>query len=78
MGWMVRHCAWVVSNFQVKGTGRTPYHSIRGKDDAGEVMPFGEVCLERNHSEDGPKLKHEVDARSFLSASSTALMNSRC
>ena len=22
MGWMVRHCAWVVNNFQVKGTGR--------------------------------------------------------
>ena len=24
MGWMVRHCAWVVNNFQVKFTGRTP------------------------------------------------------
>ena len=21
MGWMVRQCAWVVNNFQVKGTG---------------------------------------------------------
>ena len=30
LGWMVRHCAWVVNNFQVKGTGRTPYRSIRG------------------------------------------------
>ena len=45
MGWMVRHCAWVVNNFQVKGTGRTPYRSLRGRDCTGEVVPFGEVCL---------------------------------
>ena len=50
MGWMVRHCAWVVNSFQVKGTGRTPYRSIRGKDYTGEV------CLGRNHSEDGADL----------------------
>ena len=56
IGWMERHCAWVVSNFQVKGTGRTSYRSIRGKDYTGEVVPFGEVCLGRNHSEDGAKL----------------------
>ena len=56
MGWMVRHCAWVVNNFHVKGTGRTPYRSILGKDYTGEVVPFGEVCLVRNHSEDGAKL----------------------
>ena len=56
MGWMLRHCAWVVNNFQVKGTGRTPYRSIRGKDHTGDVVSFGEVCLERNHSEDGAKL----------------------
>ena len=53
---MVRHCAWVVNNFQVKGTGRTPYRSIRGKDYTGEVVQFGEICLGRNHSEDGAKL----------------------
>ena len=56
LGWMVRHCAWVVNNFQVKGTGRTPYRSIWGKDCTGEVVPFGEVCMGRNHSEDGAKL----------------------
>ena len=42
MGWMVRHCAWVVNNFQVKGTRRTPYSSIWGKDYTGEVVPCGE------------------------------------
>ena len=55
MGWMVRHCAWVVHNFQVKGTEGTPYRSIRGKDYTGEIVPFGEVCLGRNPSEDGVK-----------------------
>ena len=43
IGWMVRHCAWVVNNFQVKGTGRTPYRSIRSKDYIGEVVPFGDL-----------------------------------
>ena len=37
MGWMV------VNNFQVKGTGRTPYRSVRSKDNIGDVVPFGEV-----------------------------------
>ena len=44
MCWMVRHCAWVANNFQVKGTGKTLYRSIRCKDHTGEVVPFGEVC----------------------------------
>ena len=56
MSWTVRHSAWVVNNFQVKGSGRTPYRSLRGKDNIGEVVPFGEVCLGRNLSEDGAKL----------------------
>ena len=56
MGWMVGHCARVVNYFQVKGTGRTPYRSIRSKDHTGEVVLLGQVCLGRNHSEDGAKL----------------------
>ena len=56
MGWMVRHCAWVVNHFQVKGPGTAPYRSLRGKDYTGEVVPFGEICLGRKHSEDGAKL----------------------
>ena len=56
MGCMVRHSAWVVYNVQVKGTGKTPYRSIRSKDYTGEVVPFGETCLGRNHSVDGAKL----------------------
>ena len=56
MGWMARHCAWIVNKFQVKGTGRTPCRSKWGKDCTGEVVTFGEVCLERNQTEDGAKL----------------------
>ena len=88
MGWMVRHCAWVVNNFQVKCTGRTPYRSIRGKDYTGEVMPFGEICLSRNHSEDGAKLNMrwmrgffvgKLDRTDeFLLLTPTGAMKTRC
>ena len=53
---MVRHSAWVGNNSQVKGSGRTPYRSLRRKDYTGEVVPFGAVCLGRDRSEDGAKL----------------------
>ena len=85
---MVRHCAWVVNNFQVKGTGRTPYRSIRGKDYTGEVVPFGEVCLGRNLSEDGAKLNMrwmrgvsvgKLDRTDdFLLLTPTGAMKTRC
>ena len=71
MGWMVRHCAWVVNNFQVKGTGRTPYRSIQCKDYTRSVLgakPF------RGWSQ----VEHEVDARSFLLASLTAPISFCC
>ena len=65
MGWMVRRCAWVVNHFQVKGLGTAPYRSLRGKNYTGEVVPFGEICLGRKHSEDGAKLNVEMETRSF-------------
>ena len=88
MGWMVRHCAWVVNNFQVKGIGRTLYRSIRGKDYTGGVVPFGELCLGRNHSEDGAKLNMrwmlgvfvgKLDRTDeFLLLTPTGAMKTRC
>ena len=88
MGWMVRHCAWVVNNFQVKGTGRTPCRSLWGKDYTGEVVPYGEVCLGRNHSEDGAKLNMRWMRRvfvgkldrtdEFLLLTPTGAMKTRC
>ena len=80
MSWMVRHCAWVVNHFEVKGTGRTPYRSIQGKDYTGEVVPFGEVCLGRNHSEDGAKFfVGKLDRTDeFLLLTPTSAMKTRC
>ena len=88
MGWMVRHCAWVVNNFQVKRTGRTPCRSVQGKDCTGEVVPFGEVCFGRNHSEDGAKLNMrwmrgvfvgKLDGTDeFLPLTPTGAMKTRC
>ena len=82
MGWMVRHCAWVVNSFQVKGSGRrAPCRSIRSKDYTG-------VCLGRNHSEDGAKLNmrwmrgvfvgkpDRIDE--FLLLTATGAMKTRC
>ena len=45
-----------VNNVQMKGYGRTPYRSLRGKYYTGEVVPFGEICSGRTHSENGAKL----------------------
>ena len=74
--------------FPVKGTGRTPYRSIRCKDYTGEVMPFGEICLGRNHSDDGAKLNMrwmrgvfvgKLDrTNEFLLLTPTGAMKTRC
>ena len=77
-------CAWVVNNFQVKGSGRTPYRSIWSKDYTGEVVPFGDVCLGRNFSEDGAKWIWGVfvgkrdRTDEFLLLTPTDAMKTRC
>ena len=88
VGWIVRHCVWVVNIFHVKGTGRMPYRYIWGKDYTGEVVPFGEVCLGRNHSECGAKLNMrwmrgvfvgKLDRTDeFLLLTPTGAMKTRC
>ena len=74
--------------FRVKGTGRALYHSIRCKDYTGEVVPFGEICLGRNQSEDGAKLNMrwmrgvfvgKLDRTEiFLLLTPTGAMKTRC
>ena len=74
--------------FPVQGTGTKPYRSFRCKDYAGEVMPFGEICLGRNHSDDGAKLNMrwmrgvfvgKLDRTDeFLLLTSTGAMKTRC
>ena len=75
---MVRHCAWVVNNCQVKGTGRTPRQGLQ----------FGQVCLGRIHFEDGAKLNMrwmrgvfvgKLDRTDeFLLLTPTGAMKTRC
>ena len=61
--------AWVVKQFPSEGNWENavsfyprqglPWRSRsirRGLLGTGEVVPFGEVCLGRNHSQDGAKL----------------------
>ena len=72
MGWMVRHSACVVNNVQVKGSGRTPYRSLRCKYYTGEVVPFGEMRSGRNHSETNGLAVVLVAFRSPMTSSSSA------
>ena len=66
MGWMVRHCAWVVNNFQVKGEGYGENASFYPR----QGLHWRSGAIWRNLF--GPKpfrgwsqIEHEVDARSF-------------
>ena len=75
MGWMVRHCAWVVNNFQVKGTGETALSFYQWQGVRWGTCAIWRSVLGARHS--GSQIEHEVDARS-LSASLTAPMNFCC
>ena len=89
MGWMVRPLSMGCEQFPSEGyRGETPYRSIRGKDYTAEVVPFGEICLGRNHSEDRAKLNMrsmrgvfvgKLDRTDeFLLLTPTGAMKTRC
>ena len=40
---LVRHCAWLITHFQVKSDGKTPYERLRGRPYQGQVAEFAEV-----------------------------------
>ena len=40
---LVRHCAWLITHYQVKSDGKTPYESLRGPPYQGQVAEFVEV-----------------------------------
>ena len=81
MGKMVRHSAWVVNN------GERPI-VLFGAKTTGEVVPFGEICLGRNHSDGGAKLNMrwmrgvfvgKLDRTDeFLLLTPTGAMKTRC
>ena len=36
-GWLIRHCAWLITRYLVKLDGRTPYERLRGREYRGEI-----------------------------------------
>ena len=44
MGWMVRHCAWVLNRFQLWSDGQTAYRNVRDKNYEKELVQLGEMC----------------------------------
>ena len=39
---LVRHSAWLVTHYQVKSDGKTPYERLRGRPYQGQVAEFAE------------------------------------
>ena len=40
---LVRHCAWLITHYQVKSDGQTLYERLRGRPYQGQVAEFAEV-----------------------------------
>ena len=55
---LVRHCAWLITHYQVKSDGKTPYERLRGRPCQGQVAEFAEVVDFRDPGKaaDMPKL----------------------
>ena len=55
---LVRHFAWLITHYQVKSDGKTPYERLRGRPYHGQVAEFSEVVHFRDPGKaaDMPKL----------------------
>ena len=55
---LVRHCAWLITHYQVKSDGKTTYERLRGRPYQGQVAEFAEVVhfRDRRKAADMPKL----------------------
>eukprot|EP00969_Alexandrium_andersonii_P360456 15455381-Alexandrium_andersonii.AAC.1 len=45
LAWCVRHAAWLLSRFQIKSDGRTPFARVYNKGYKGEIVSFAENVL---------------------------------
>ena len=45
VAWMVRHCGWLLTRFQMKATGRTANCSRMGREYRREIVDFAEQVL---------------------------------
>ena len=55
---LVRHCAWLITHYQVKSDGKNPYERLRGRAYQVQVAEFSEVAHFRDTGKaaDTPKL----------------------
>ena len=63
MPWLVRHAGWLVTHYQVKVDGKTPYERLRRRPYNGEVVEFGEVVHYKPSVPGGPA---KLDDRWFI------------
>ena len=61
--WLVGYAGWLITHFQVKVDGKTPYERLRHRPYQGEVVEFGETV----HSKDPDKLG-KLEDRWFIGA----------
>ena len=54
VAWMVRHCGWLLTRFQMKATGRTAYYSRVGAEYRREIVEFAEQVLFPFSESSGP------------------------
>ena len=54
VAWMVRHCGWLLTRFQMKATGRTAYCSKMGREYRREIVEFAEQVLFHISESSGP------------------------
>ena len=54
VAWMVRHCGWLLTRFQMKATGRTAYYSRVGAEFRREIVEFAEQVLFPISESSGP------------------------
>ena len=68
---LVRHCAWLITHYQVKSGGKTPYERLRGPPCQGQVAEFAEVVHFRDPGKaaDMPKLDERWNLGSWLGKS---------
>ena len=54
---LVRHCAWLITHYQVTSDGKTPYERLRGRPYQGQVAEFAEVVhfMDPGKAADMPK-----------------------
>ena len=63
--WLVRHSAWRIARYQLKGTGRTPFEDALDTEFKSEIAPFGESVMARRNVSDSGAIQGQGGARLY-------------